>query len=480
MSTSTREAPRAPVPRPSPVGPVGVRPRVRSAWRVPALVALLLAAGAIAYVLTRSSVYHYRLDFLDAGQLVPGDLVRVGGTPAGSVDRLRLTADGLAEVDVSINSSYGPLRKGTTATIRAQGLAGVASRYVDVSPAPPFEPAIQGGGVIPASQTHGIVDIDELFDTLDAGTRTGLRRLIRGFSSWYVGRSTQASLSAQYFPAALQAYTRLFSQVGRDTPTLDEFLTQTSAALGAIDQHPEQLTDLVSQAKVTARALSSENQALSQVLVNLPGALRRGTATFARLRASTLPALTRLFDATRPVTAPLAPFLVRLEPVLDEAVPSVTLLRQLFDRPGPNNDLYDALLELPPLAAAITRDFPRAVEAVRRSTPVFEFARPYIPDLVAWVSNWDGIFAPYDANGHYARTVPVFDAFGFTDNAQGGVLTPKPPNLRGSGGPLRSGFVRRCPGAAITAPADRSAPFVDSGPLANSHCRASETIGGTP
>jgi phospholipid/cholesterol/gamma-HCH transport system substrate-binding protein len=480
LSTLTREAPRPRAAPPSPKRPTSPRAPGRSGWRVPVVLALLLVPAAVVYLLTRPGSYHYRINFVDAGQLVTGDLVRIGGTPAGAIDGLRLTANGQAQVDVSIDSSYGPLRKGTTVRIRAQGLAGVASRYLDLTPAPTFDPPIRDGGVIPASQTHGIVDIDELFNTLGAETRTGLRRLIRGFAVWYRGESAQANLSAQYLPPALQAYAGLFSQIDADTPTLDEFLTQASAALGAIDQHPAQLTDLVTKARVTAQALGSDNQALSQALTNLPGALNRGSETFARLRRSTLPELAHLVHVTRPVTAPLAPFLRRLQPVLDEAVPSFTLLAEVFGRPGPTNDLYDALLELPPLSSAITRDFPRAISAVHKSTPVFEFARPYVPDLVAWVSNWDGIFAPYDANGHYARTVPVFDAFAFTDTAQGGVLTPKPPNLRGSGGQLRAGFVRRCPGGAIVPPPDHSAPFVDSGPLSNRHCRASETIGGTP
>ena len=46
---------------------------------------------------------------------------------------------------------------------------------------------------------------DELFDALDAKTRIGLRRLIRGFASWYDGEAAQAHLSAQYFPPALGA-----------------------------------------------------------------------------------------------------------------------------------------------------------------------------------------------------------------------------------------------------------------------------------
>jgi phospholipid/cholesterol/gamma-HCH transport system substrate-binding protein len=444
------------------------------------LAVLLIVIGVIVYLATRGTSYQYRFDFIDAGQLVNGDLVRIGGTPAGTVQTIRLTPNGQAQVVVSINSDFGPLRQGTTATIREQSLVGVASRYIDVSPGPSFEPAMPNNGVLAASKTSGIVDIDELFDALNANTRTGLRRLINGFAEWYAGKSAQANLSAQYFPPALQSYTKLFSQIDADTPTLNEFITRTSSALGAIDARSAQLTDLVSQARVTADALSSQDHALTQALTYLPGALTKGSATFERLRLSTLPALEQLVNATRPVTAPLGPFLAQLQPVLKEAVPTVTLLREILDKPGPNNDLLDALRDLPPLANEVAGDFPRAIKALQQSTPIFEFARPYIPDLVAWVAGWDGVFAPYDANGHYARTVPVFDAFSFEDNGQGGTLVAKPPDLRGSGGALKTGFLYRCPGAGIIPPPDGSAPFVDSGPLSNAHCRASEKIGGSP
>jgi phospholipid/cholesterol/gamma-HCH transport system substrate-binding protein len=462
------------------IAPPGRRPSARSRWRLPALGALLLAIAAIAYLATRSSSYHYRFDFYDAGQLVTGDWVRIGGTPAGTVDSISLTPNGLAQVGVSLDSSFGPLRQGTTATIRTSGLTAVASRYIDISPAPTFDPPLAPNGVIGTSDTSGIVDIDQVFAALDANTREGLRRLIRGFGAWYQGKSAQANLTAQYFPPALKAYTQLFSQINADTPTLEQFIAATSQALGDIDQRSVQLTDLISQARVTTDALSSDNQSLSQALTNLPGALTEGAATFERLRTATLPALTRLVNATRPVTTPLSQFLPRLNPVLQEATPTFSLLRQTFDQPGPNNDLYDALVQLPQLAREVVRDFPHAIKALGQGTPIFEFARPYIPDLVAWVANWDGIFAPYDANGHYARTVPVVAGFDFANDGQGGTLTQTPPNLRGSGGALKTGFLERCPGAAIMPPPDHSAPFVDSGPLSNPHCRASETIGGSP
>jgi phospholipid/cholesterol/gamma-HCH transport system substrate-binding protein len=482
LSTLTRDVPGPtdpPAQRPTRPPPPRT-PSARSPWRLPAFAALLLAIGLVAYLVTRSSSYHYRFDFVDAGQLVTGDLVRIGGTSAGTIDSISLTPNGLAQVGVSLDSSFGPLRQGTTATIRSAGLTGVASRYIDVSPAPSFRPPLAPNAVLPTSNTSGIVDIDSVFAALDAKTRQGLRRLIRGFAAWYRGKGAQANLTTHYFPPALRAYARLFTQIDADTPTLDQFITETGRALGAIDQRSPQLSDLISQARVTAQALASDNQSLSQALVNLPGALKNGSATFLRLRTTTLPALSRLVNATRPVTAPLTGFLPRLNPVLTEAVPTFALLKRTFDTPGPNNDAYDALRDLPRLADETTSDFPRAIKALGQATPIFEFARPYIPDLVGWVVNWDGIFAPYDANGHYARTTPVLGAFNFADDGQGGVLTQVPPNLRGSGGALRTGFLRRCPGAAIVPPPDRSAPFVDSGPLSNPHCAPSETIGGSP
>ena len=161
-------------------------------------------------------------------------------------------------------------------------------------------------------------------------------------------------------------------QIDASTPTLNEFIDQTSSALGAIDARSAQLTDLVSQSRVTADALSSEDQALTQALTNLPGALTEGSATFERLRKSTLPALEQLVNATRPVTGPLRPFLSQLQPVLNEAVPTVSLLRQILDKPGPNNDLLDALRDLPALGKAVSSDFPRAIKALQQSTPIFE------------------------------------------------------------------------------------------------------------
>lgn len=476
MSTLTPE--RRPA-TPDPPSPPPRRPseerRARIRGRGPrwlAFGALLLVAVVVVVLATRGSSDTYRLDFTNAGQLVTGDLVRIGGTPAGTVTAIRLTDDGQAQVAISLDSSFGPLRRGTTATIRNPGLTDVAARYLDITPAPSFRPALGPGAVIPTSRTSGVVDIDELFNALNGRTRQGLRGVIRGFAEWYEGKGAQANATARLFPAVLGSYRELLHQFDASTPSLDRFLEQTDAALGSIDRHAPALTDLVGSARTTVDALASEDRSLSQGLADLPVALRHGTSALHGLRTRALPGLTRLFDRTAPAIAPLHRLLPKLDPVLAESVPVFADLRTLFTRPGPSNDLGDALRALPTLARQVKGDFPRAITALDKATPIFRFARPYFPDLVAWLVNWDGIFAPYDANGHYARTLPVFDAYQLSGNT----LTPTPPAERGVTG-LKTGFTDRCPGSAVDT-GDGSGPYVDSGAQSGAHCDTTQAAGG--
>jgi phospholipid/cholesterol/gamma-HCH transport system substrate-binding protein len=439
---------------------------------------LLIVALAVTLILTSGGGHHYRVIFANAGQLVKGDLVRIGGTKAGTVSDIGLSDDGQAAVTIDVADAFAPLHQGSTAIVRAESLTGVASRYVDISPAPSFKPKLADGATIGTDHTTSIVEIDQLFDTLDPKTRTGLRQLIAGQADWYAGHERQANRSAQYLAPSLAATGRLFAEIDRDSPALQRLLVNTGTAFKALTLHRGQLTDLVTHTHQTFGALSSDNRSLSAALRDLPGALQQGSDAFAALRPA-LGDLRHLVDVSGTSTKHLAPFLKRLAPVLDEAVPVFADFKGTFDQPGPHNDLYDALRDLPTLGKLTHSTFPHAEQALTQSSPVFAFARPYVPDLVSWVGGYGAAFAPYDANGHYARTLPVFDAFAFSDDSQGGHLTPKAPGDRGKAGVLQTGKLRRCPGAGAITP-DNSSPFVDQGPLANPDCDPSQTLGSAP
>ncbi len=142
-------------------------------------------------------------------------------------------------------------------------------------------------------------------------------------------------------------------------------------------------------------------------------------------------------------------------------------LRQMFAQPGASNDLLDALQDLPALNRLTKTGFAEGEKSLKQSAPIFSIVRPYVPDLVGWVRDsrsGSGGRPTAAATGHYAR-IPVFDAY----SSDGTKLTPKPAADRGRDANLKTGQLRRCPGAAARAPSG-SAPFVDDGPLANPDC----------
>jgi phospholipid/cholesterol/gamma-HCH transport system substrate-binding protein len=404
----------------------------------------------------------YTLLFQNAGQLVKDDDVQVGGRRIGSVREIELTSDNRAAIRVRVQEPYAPLREGTQAVIRLTSLSGVANRYIALTPGPPDAKELPGGARLSTDSTTDVVDLDQIFNTLDEKTSGDLADVIKGFATQYRGKGEQVGLSAKYFNPLLSTSRGLVQQVTEDEGALTRFLVNSSRAVETIGERRNDLADLVSNTNATASAIGQENAALARALGLLPTTLRRANTTFVNLRA-TLDDLDVLVAASKPATKDLAPFLRELRPLIAAARPTIHDLRTVVSLPRPNNDLVDATRKLPQLQRVASPAFRNGIQALKKADPVLRFARPYTPDLVGWLRDFGQGSSNYDANGHFARIQPIFNAFQFTDNPAGGVLSPIPPADRFDG--FETGQIKRCPGAATQAPADGSAPFTDGGSL---------------
>jgi phospholipid/cholesterol/gamma-HCH transport system substrate-binding protein len=441
-----------------------MRQKRPNAARIGAVAVLVVAVAVVAALVLRSSASHdYVLYFQNAGQLVRDDDVQIGGRRIGSVREITLTRDNQARVRVEVEEPYAPLHEGTRAVIRQTSLSGIANRYVALSPGPNSADEIEDGGELRADATTTPVDLDQLFNTFDEKTRKDLQNVVQGFSAQYDGKGKQANDAARYFNPALSSSRRLVNQLNRDSGALSRFLVSTSEAMGVLADRRDDVAGLVTNSNAVASAVGLQSQALSDALGRLPGTLRKANSTFVNLR-STLTDLDELVDESKPATRRLAPLLAELRPLVREARPTVADLRTLIRRAGPDNDLVEATRKLPALQRVASPTFDRSREALRKAQPVLEFARPYAPDLVGWLRDFGQGTAAYDANGHYARIQPIFNAFSFKDDPSGGTLTPNRPEERFNG--LQAGAYKRCPGAATQPPADGSAPFLDDGKLA--------------
>jgi phospholipid/cholesterol/gamma-HCH transport system substrate-binding protein len=404
--------------------------------------------------------YTVKVQFQNAGQLVVGNQVQVGGRPIGSVDAIKLTPEGLAEITISLDQ-LKPLHEGTTATIRSTSLSGIANRYIALDLGPASEPKIDSGGRIMPDKTTSPVDLDQLFNTLDEPTRKGLQQIVKGSAAQLKadgekGKSQQANESLKYFNPALSTSSSLVRELVRDRVVFKHFVSDTANVVSDLAERRSDITGLVGNANTTAAAIGSENVALARALGLLPGTLRKTNTTFVNLRA-TLDDLDVLVSESKPATKELAPFLRQLRPLVHDARPTIRDLRQLIRRPGNGNDLIELNQKTPQLAKLTDTVFPRAVTALQKTQPVLEYARPYTPDLAGWFTKFGEGAATYDANGHYARIQPIFNAFQLNGTPGGDQLTALGDAQRLGGLELRQN--QRCPGGAMQPPPDGSAPY---------------------
>src|SRR3954466_5388480 len=315
-----------------------------TAARGVALGALGVAVVVVAVILLSSGSEHtYKRTFQNAGQLVKDDDVQIGGRRVGSVRKIELTDENQAEIGIKGDSPYAPLPVGTTAAIRATSLSGVANRYIALTPAPDKgTPKLDDGAVLQQDKTTSIVDLDQLFNTLDPNTRRSLQLVIKGSAQWYQGRGATNNEAAKYFNPAISTSANLVREVNRDQQAFEDLVIYGAKVTTALASRRNDLTDLVSNTNTTAQAIGSENDALSEALGLLPTTLKRGNTTFVNLRA-TLVDLNRLTDASLPATKDLAKFFRALRPLVADADPTIHDLRLLVTTPGPNNDLIDLL-----------------------------------------------------------------------------------------------------------------------------------------
>ncbi|MGI8579055.1 MAG: MlaD family protein [Solirubrobacteraceae bacterium] len=387
--------------------------------RVAALAAVLVAVVGVAVLLLGSGdgSTTIKARFINASQLVTGDLVQVAGSPIGQVKDIALTTDGQAEITLQIDKAHSPLKQGTQLTVRQASLSGVANRYVDLRFPPGNPPPMERGAVIPTSSTTTAVDLDQIFNIFGPKQRQALKNVIQGSAKQYQGMGPAAQRGFAYLNPALASTSVLFRELNRDTPTFTRFITKTAGLVTDVADRRNDLAGLVDHLATTLGAVGKPSGQLASAIEELPPFMRRANSTFVNLR-STLDTLRPLVEESKPVAKKLRPFLAQLRPLARDAQPTIHDLDRLVFSPGKANDLIDLTGSSVPLAQVTVRNnringktregaFPASTRALRTGTPELAYARPYAVDLTGWFDDFShpGV---YDALGGASRVSPVF------------------------------------------------------------------------
>jgi phospholipid/cholesterol/gamma-HCH transport system substrate-binding protein len=434
-----------------------------------AIGSLLAAIVAVAVLMFGSEGgTEYKLRFQNAGQLVSGNQVQIAGKGVGKVTDIELSDDNLAQITINVKEEFAPLHEGTTAVVRVASLPSIANRNISLHPGPNSAPELREGAMLETDKTTTPVDLDQVFNTLDPKTRRSLQDLLQGFANWYVGRGEELNKSFRHLGPALSSTSQLMRELAADQKVFTRFVLDTSKLVTTLSERRDDISGFVGNTNTVMKAIGDENVQLSRALRFLPGTLRKANTTFVRLRGA-LDELDELTNVTKPLAPKLAPFFRRLNTLVKTSTPTFHDFALLLRQNGRDNDLIDLLRTLPNLAKVTDRAFPNSIKALRKSQSVVEFLRPYAPDFTGWITKFGVGNGYYDANGHYIRVQPIFNAFSFQDNGGDGVLKRLEPAQRKDIITDR-GNERRCPGSATAPAEDASNPSTDDGKLGSDDC----------
>ncbi len=422
------------------------RPTQRVYWGRRAAVAAIIVGWVVLLwvVLGGGSGYTVHARFVDAGQLVDGDLVEIGGIEVGKVSDIELTGDAQADVSLEISDDrFHPLPGGTTASIRSVGASGVANRYVALTPGPQGAPPISSGGVIDMSHTQPIVDLDTVLDSLDPSTRARLQRIFRGGARSLAGVTPQANRTIHLLDPALSETTALTSEIARDQLSFERLIHDAGSVAATLASRRPDLEQGVASTAAALREVASQRSALDDALVRAPSVLRRSGKTLLSSRRTL-----QVVPATIPLVRVLRAFgpgLRRSGPLVEDLRSTLPSLRRAFA----------SFRGIARTTVPLTRQTTRSVHG---ALPIFRATRPYAPDFINGFFNGlaGGVGGAYDANGDYVRITPLQGSGGIFGSS---LLAP--PNLPGLT-QYRTGLLARCPGGAAEAAPDKSNPWVPS------------------
>lgn len=357
-------------------------------------VAAALAAGLVAAVVQLTVFgrpsYQLRIIFPDASNVVEGTSVLVNGAGAGSVQSMGVRS-GKAVVVAALKAPFAPLHAGTTATIVYRALLG--ERMIDLTPGRASNPVLPSGAVVQGSDRVGL---DQVLAALTPTVRAKLVQLVPQLDALVAGRAGQVQAALATAGPAVSALGQVLSGIGADSVTLRQLVTSVDKVVTQAVAQRQAIAQTVSGLATTMQAVAAHATQVQAAIRSLPATVDQATATFAQL-PPTAAQVVPLLGALDPALSQLPALAGELRPVLQGLLPVTAQL------PSVLGGLQQVLQVAPSLLSAAQAVVPGITSAVGGLQPVFNFLRPYTPELAGWLENWGSACANYDSNGNYCR-----------------------------------------------------------------------------
>jgi phospholipid/cholesterol/gamma-HCH transport system substrate-binding protein len=221
-----------------------------------------------------------------------GQTVRVAGVRVGDISKVEYE-NGNAVVSMDIDRKFLPVYKDATILLRPK--TGLKDMFLELDPGTNYDPnsnddEFQNGDTLPVANTAPDTNVDEVLAALDGDTRSYLKLLLVGAGQGLNGRgkdlgkllgslgpinrglarlNTQVAKRKENLRTLIHNMNLLFGRVGEDGQGIQQLVTASDQALGAIaSQSPDvqRTVSLLGPTLRTTRVALTKTDALATVL----------------------------------------------------------------------------------------------------------------------------------------------------------------------------------------------------------------------
>lgn len=394
-----------------------------------------------------ASQYTVHAIFSNASGVKPESPVRIAGVNVGKVVSVGPVAGcklgGSLQKQASAGGTQGCTAADVTMTVSDQGLpihkdATFAIRpriflegnfFVDVSPGTPEAPTAPSGYTFPVQQGTEPVQFDQVVTSLQSNTRQNLQTLLQQFGTAVKKGGPSYNASIKYWlPAYEYSAVVAHDALGLQTHDLSNWIAEQGEVSGAIDTHPQNLQNLITNFNTTAHAFAVQNTALSQAVAELPKTLATAIPAFHALNAAFCsgPQVPNCAPGPLPQLAKaLIPGVKSTGPMIDASLPFITQLRYLVSPSELRGLTADLATTVPALSRLTRESTPLMANGVRPAAscavnvvipwsqltlndPHFNASNGFPPhpvyvEAVDFLPGLAGESRDFDANGPYIR-----------------------------------------------------------------------------
>jgi phospholipid/cholesterol/gamma-HCH transport system substrate-binding protein len=353
----------------------------------------------------RAKSYELKVPFNEATQLAEQSDVRISGVNVGKVRTIELAPNGrqaLATVD--IDNKYAPLPTSTRAILRTKTLLG--ETYIELTPGSSKAPELADGGVLPEANIAESVQLDEIFRTFDAETRTAFQTWMQESATAIAGQGASLSYAIGSFEPTFTELDRLFRVLDTQRLAIGQLFRNGAVTFRALRGREGRLASLIDSSNAVFETTARRDRDIEALFRAFPTFQDESRLTLNRLRGFATNA-NPLMKQLVPAAEELSPTLIAFSNLAPEAKGFFEGLSRVIDR---------APTGFPALRKLFRDEFPPLLRAVdpflRNLNPLLTGLNLYRRELAALFGNFAATFSGIlieknnrGENLHYLRTM---------------------------------------------------------------------------